>query len=132
MREFYEPREDLNEEYSLVSSEEALRAIAFQRHDHSEGTGQPNSRKAESSWTSGCGGFSLPALLHAHVLLLLGLHGTKLNPDMTTLSPGLGVPEHLFFSSWLFIPEVSAGPVLGAASVPELNCTPVAGFLSTF
>lgn len=73
-----------------------------------------------------------PALLHAHRHLLLGLHGTKLNPDMTTLSPGLGVPEHLFFSSWLFIPEVSAGPILGAVSVPELNCTPVAGFLSTF
>lgn len=38
-----------------------------------------------------------PALLHAHRHLLLGLHGTELNPDMTTLSPGLGVPEHLFF-----------------------------------
>ena len=41
-------------------------------------------------------------------------------------------PWASFFSSWLVIPEVSAGPVLGAASVPELNCTPVAGFLSTF
>ena len=113
MREFYEPREDLNEEYSLVSSEEALRAIAFQRHDHSEGTGQPNSRKAESSWTSGCGGFSLPALLYVHVLLLLGLHGTKLNPDMTTLSPGLGVPEHLFFPVGLLSQRLVQGPYWG-------------------
>ena len=50
-----------------------------------------------------------PALLHAHMHLLLCLHGTKLNPNMTTLSPGLGIPEHFFFFSWLFIPEVSAG-----------------------
>lgn len=51
-----------------------------------------------------------PALLHAHMHLLFCLHGTKLNPNMTTLSPGLGVPEHFFFFfSWLFIPEVSAG-----------------------
>lgn len=57
-----------------------------------------------------------PALFHAHVHLLLCLHGTKRNPDMTTLSPGLGGPEQ-FFSSWLFIPEVSAGPILGAQSL---------------
>ena len=45
VREFYEPREHLSEEYSLLSSEETLRGVVFQRHDHSEGTGQPNKKE---------------------------------------------------------------------------------------
>ena len=109
VREFYEPREHLSEEYSLLSSEETLRGIVFQRHDHSEGTGQPNSKKAESSWTSGCGGFSWPSPPSCpHALAALPpWHQTQPKHDHSL--PWTWCPWAFFFFSWLFIPEVSAG-----------------------
>lgn len=107
--EFYEPRERLNEEYSLVSSEEALRAIAFQRHDHPRAQVNQTSRKAESSLTSGWW-----VLLAQPSFMPTGTCcSVSTAPNSTQTWPPLSpldlVSLSIFFSSWLFIPEVSAG-----------------------